>query len=293
MGFSSSLDRRLVPFREDLADETLRGLVESPRFVTPVLYRVVTSSLPLRRSPSPEAPLDTEALMGEDVALYEKRDGFAWVQLRTDNYVGYLPLNGLEEISWIPDHHLIVPRSFVYPKADFKTPPLTTLSLGARFCVEQQEGRYAKLVGGGFVIAHHIAPVSKYGHDFVEIAERFLHVPYLWGGKTSLGIDCSGLVQVSLAACGISVPRDSDMQEKALQGRPLEDPLRNNISLLLKNLHRGDLLFWKGHVGIMQDSQTLLHANAHAMCVAREPLQQARERILAAGGGEITGVRRV
>jgi len=155
------------------------------------------------------------------------------------------------------------------------------LPFGARLAVTRSEDGFAVTASGRFVPAVHLAPVATQEAEFVTVAERFLGAPYLWGVKTMLGLDCSGLVQVSLTACGIDCLRDSDMQESAL-----------GVAADVSGLRRGDLLFWKGHVAIVRDRATLIHANAFHMAVAIEPTAEAIARIRA-GGSEITSVRRI
>jgi hypothetical protein len=279
-------DRRITPYRPDLAASHLRGQVEAQRFAEPQPMRVVAPSAPLRREPRPDAPLDTEALCGERVQAYERHEGWAWVQLEADGYVGYLPDDALRVDPPAPTHRVCALRSFVYPGPSMKLPPLAALSLGAGVAVVGAAGEFLVLADGGHVFARHLAPLGDVEPDFVAVAERFLHVPYLWGGKTSLGLDCSGLTQLALAAAGIASPRDSDMLEAAL-GTALR------VDGDLSGLARGDLVFWKGHVGILTDPDTLLHATAWSMTVMREPLKVARDRILAKSFGAITSIRRL
>jgi hypothetical protein len=280
------LDPRVTPARPDLAAAHLRGKVEAARFVEGRAMHVIAGVADLRRAPSPDAPLDTQALFGEEVILYEEHRGFGWVQLSRDGYVGYVALAALAEGQSRPTHRISVNRTFVYPGPDLKLPPREALPYGASVSLRAAKGSFAQIDDAAFVFAGHLAEIGIRENDFVAAAERFLHAPYLWGGKTSLGIDCSGLVQVSLQAAGIEAPRDTDLQEKAL-GTAL------SIDQELRGLRRGDLIFWRGHVGILQDGTKLLHANAHHMLVASEPLLAARERILAKAGGEITSIKRI
>jgi cell wall-associated NlpC family hydrolase len=282
---SASFDRRLTPARADLAAEHLRGLVDAPRHVKGESKRVIAASAPLRRSPQADAALETEALHGESVTVYDESEGWAWVQLDRDQYVGYLPDAALAAPSE-PTHRVAELRTHAYPGPSIKLPPRMALSLGARLTIVRREGDFAVSADGLLIFARHLAESSAHEPDYVAVAERFLETPYLWGGRTSEGIDCSGLVQTALAAAGLASPRDSDMQEAAL-GAPIaiDDPRTP--------LARGDLVFWKGHVGIMRDSTTLLHANGWRMKVASEPLAEARNRIAAGGGGNVTRVRRL
>jgi hypothetical protein len=279
----SAFDRRITPARPDLAAEKLRGLVQAERYVAGEARRISAPSTPLKREPHPQAAYETEALAGEPVTVYdEDGEGWAWVQLETDGYVGWLSVNALGAADPAPTHRVAALRTFLYPGLSIKAEPLGALSIGAEVAVSRFDGDFAVTLQGA-IHAGHLAPVGRFEPDFVAVAERFLGVPYLWGGKTSLGIDCSGLTQVALAAAGIAAPRDSDMLA-ARTGTPL--------AVDTGDLQRGDLIFWKGHVGIMQDARTLLHANGFHMAVASEPLAQARDRILAKSFGAITGIRR-
>jgi cell wall-associated NlpC family hydrolase len=279
-------DPRLTPARPDLAAAHLRGEIEAARYVEGRRMHVRDGLADLRGEPSHSAAVTTQAIYGEEVMLYEDHEGWAWVQLATDGYVGYLAREALAEGAANATHRIRVNRSFVYPAADLKVPVLAALPLGAAVKVEDEEGAFARLAAGGFVFAPHLRALGEKVKDFVGVAEGFLGSPYLWGGKSSLGIDCSGLVQIALAEAGIAAPRDTDLQERALG---IELPLNAR----LEALRRGDLVFWKGHVGIMRDVQTLLHANAHHMLVSSEPLDGVRDRIRQKGGGDITAMKRL
>ena len=279
-------DPRLTPARPDLAAASLRGQVEAERFVEGVPRTVLAPVADLRRHPRADASLDTQALCGAALTLFDEREGWSWVQLAADGYVGYVPSDAIGAAGPAPTHRVTANRTFVYPAADMKTAVLAALPLGGAVAVAGSEGAYARLADGGFVTAAHLAPLSSVAEDFVAVAERLLHVPYLWGGRSPLGIDCSGLVQLSLACSGQAVPRDTPRQEEAI-GRPIA------MAEDLAGLRRGDLVFWSGHVGIMWDATTLLHANAHHMAVASEPLRQAVERILSGSRSPITSLRRI
>jgi cell wall-associated NlpC family hydrolase len=278
----AALDPRIHPFRPELAARHLEGRIEAARFVEGTSYVIVEPATPLRRASSHEARQDTEALLGERVTVYEMtEEGWAWGQLETDDYVGWLSANALAPPGPAPTHKVCVPRTLCFPVPDIKRPPLAALPMGARLAIAQQEARFAVTANGWHIPAAHLAPLDAKASDFVATAEQFLNVPYLWGGKTSLGLDCSGLVQVALQAAGLTCPRDSDMQEATL-GKPIS----------LDELRRGDLVFWQGHVAIARDDKSIVHANAHAMMVAIEPVDMALARIQAAGGA-VTGVRRI
>lgn len=279
------LDPRLNAFRPDLADERLRGRVEATRFASGSPGQVVRSTAPLKARPSGMAGLENEVLFGERVRVFDLADGWAWVQLERDGYVGYVPADAISETVIHPTHRVQSVGTFLYPVADIKSPPLMHLSMGSEIAVAHVDSRFAHLQTGGFVIARHIAPIGRHARDFVEVAERFIGVPYLWGGRTRLGVDCSGLIQIALEAAGYRAPRDSDMQQASLGSEIL-------VPADLEGLERGDLVFWKGHAGMMVDSVLLLHANAHHMAVAVEPLSSAIDRI-AKTGLTVAAIRRL
>jgi len=278
-----ALDPRLTPARADLAAKELEGKVAAARFVEGRTYEVIEPQAALRGTPAPDAPLFTEALKGERVTIYDMNaEGWAWGQLAADGYVGWLAANALAPAGAPPTHKVTALRTFAFPGPSIKLPPLEALPLGARLAVVRIEDRLAVTRSGAYVPSPHLAPLDFTEPDFVAVAERFLGVPYLWGGKTALGLDCSGLVQVALTAAGFSCPRDSDMQEAA-PGAP--------AAPVLAALQRGDLVFWKGHVAVVRDRATLIHASAFHMAVAIEPIVEAIARIRQAGS-EITSVRR-
>ena len=277
----SLIDRRLHALRDDLADARLQGRVQAPRFVEGRAAQVAAAVAPLRRRPAADAMLDTQALMGERAQVFEEAGGWSWVQLENDGYVGYLPSDVLSERGPEPTHRVCTLATFLYPAPDIKRAPLARLPFGARLTVTAQADRFAE-TPQGFVWGTHVAPLDAHEEDWVAVSERFVGVPYLWGGRTPDGIDCSGLVQAALHAAGTSAPRDSDLQEAL--GRAVDREHEARV--------RGDLVFWRGNVGIMLDGERLLHANGHHMTTVVEPLAEAVERIKRAGE-PVTAVRRL
>lgn len=277
-----TLDPRLNPYRRDIAARHLQGKVESMHFVDGVVMEVFEPIADVRRDPAHEAALDTQALKGERVTVYENSDeGWAWGQLESDGYVGYLSANALAPVGAAPTHRVCVPRTFGFPAADIKLPPMIALPMGAGIDIVRTTERFALDAFNWHYPLAHVAPLYKHQADFVAVAEGFLGVPYLWGGKSSLGIDCSGLVQVALQQAGIAAQRDTYMQERTL-----------GHQTSLGDLRRGDLIFWKGHVAIAIDAATIIHANAHHMMVFKEPVAEAVERIKNSGS-DVTSVKRL
>ena len=278
-------DPRLTPARPDLAAKYLEGRIEAKRFVTGEAFEISDSIAPLRGAPSSDAMLLTQALMGERVTIYDRNgEGFAWGQLNSDGYVGWLPDRALAKPAAAPTHKITALRTFAFPGPSIKLPPVDTLVMGAAVTVIRDDGVFAVTRGGWYLPRQHVGPFDRHVDDFVAVAEQFAATPYLWGGKSSLGIDCSGLVQVSLNAVGMGCPRDSDMQQDGL-GRALD-------AAESKKLRRGDLIFWKGHVAIARDADTIVHANAHHMATTIENASEAIARIKAAGS-EITAIKRL
>src|SRR5215510_676406 len=277
-------DPRRHAYRDDLAAESLRGKVKAATYSAGWERQIAVPATPLRARPDARENWTTEALYGEVVKVYDENKDWAWVQLATDGYVGYLRTSALSPHISNPTHRVKALGSFLCAVADPKAPPLMPLSMNALLSIAEVGAHFSRLSDGTFVPTCHIIEVSRFAADFVAAAERFVGVPYLWGGRTRFGIDCSGLLQAALQAAGRACPRDSDMQEAEL-GDKIE------VSDRLDRLERGDLVFWKGHVGIMTDGFMLLHANAHHMAAVIEPVRSAVDRI-ARSGFAISSVRR-
>lgn len=278
-------DPRLFPYRDDIAARGLEQVVSVPRYVDGERRQVTATVAPVMKAPAVDARRETEALFGETVTVFEDRDGWSWGQLGTDDYVGYLPTSALSAPGGEATHFVSVPSTFIYPAPDIKSCPPRQISLMALVGVEEEADGFARLEGAsGYVYAAHLSPIGSYALDFVSVAETLVGTPYLWGGRQASGLDCSALVQIPLAATGMASPRDSDMQEASL------GTLLNSTDV--DGLRRGDLLFWKGHVGIMVDAERMIHANAHHMQVAIEGVRGAVERI-ASTGSPVTSIRRM
>jgi cell wall-associated NlpC family hydrolase len=278
-------DPRLTPARPDLAAKYLEGKVKAVRFVAGEEFEIVEAIAPLREQPSSDAMLQTQALKGERVTIYDRNgEGWAWGQLNNDGYVGWLPDRALAKPTAAPTHKITALRTFAFPGPSIKLPPVETLLMGTTITVLRDDGVFAVTQEGWYLPLRHVGGLNRNEDDFVGVAERFVGTPYLWGGKSSLGIDCSGLVQIALTAAGTGCPRDSDMQQDGL-GRTLD-------AAQSRHLQRGDLIFWKGHVAIARDAGSLVHANAYHMATAIENTAAAITRIKASGS-EITAIKRL
>jgi hypothetical protein len=281
---AGKLDPRRHVYRDDMAAASLKDRVKAQRYVQGELRQVVAGVAPVRLVPRFDAPLLTEALCGELLTVYDVSEGWGWVQLQNDGYVGYMPMDQVSATIDEPTHWVTSRATFVYPAPDLKRPPVMRLSFNGKVSVMGREGRFLELARGGFVYGGHLQPMEEKAKDFVRLAERLVGTPYLWGGRSSVGIDCSALVQLALQATGVACPRDSDMIEGELG-----NALPNNG---VEALQRGDLMCWRGHVGIAQSAEWMLHASGHQMEVVVEPVRRAVERI-AMTHGEVTAIKRI
>ncbi len=271
-------DKRVTPARPDLAAAYLKGAVDAPRFADGEKFSVGVGRAALRVRPAEDAAQGSELLFGEAFTVYDCAHGWAWGQAANDLYVGYLRQDALTKV-FTADARVTALMAPVFSAADLKTPVRDLLPLNAAVPVLARQGDYVQIGDGRYLHHRHLEPSAQ--KDLVAVAERFLGAPYVWGGKTAAGLDCSGLIQTALQAVGKAAPRDTDMMEKAL-----------GDAVSLSGVKRGDLVFWKGHMGVMLDEARLLHANAFHMVVAVEPLAEAITRI-EKSAGPVTSIKRL
>lgn len=273
-------DRRLLPANDRVAASHLRDRIQAPTYSDGEAARIALPVADLWRDPAGRR--DRQLLMGDAVTVYERHDGYGFVQAAKDGYVGYVAEAALDTPAPEPTHWVAVPGSQAYPDPDMKVPQTADLTFGAQVTVVSHQPKFFETADGLYIPKPHLWPIDKRFADYVTAAQLFFGAPYLWGGNTPRGIDCSGLVQIAMLAAGTDCLADSDQQED------MGDPLADDAEL-----RRGDLLFWKGHVAIAVDGDTILHANAHHMAVAYEPVDHAIRRIEAQGDGPVTGRRRL
>ncbi|AUH33222.1 C40 family peptidase [Paracoccus tegillarcae] len=270
-------DPRLTPATDRVALSSLRGTLDRPDYTDGKLMRVAVPLAELCRTPA--GARDRQLNFGADVTVIDEggEDGWVFVQAMADGYCGWTTGGALSDQRPPLTHRVCAPATHLYPAANMKLHQYFALSIGAQLAVDGFEGSFARLATGGYVPVQHIT--DQLETDPVAVALRLLGTPYLWGGNSDWGIDCSGLVQVAFAACGIACPGDTDLQRdagRAVDGAP----------------QPGDLLFWPGHVSMVIDEENMVHANGHAMAVTIENIEAAKARIEAAGEGPLQGARR-
>ncbi len=274
-------DPRVTLARPDLATAALEGVVRAAHFEAPTPSRVIAPCAPLRAQADARAEQVNQLLFGETFDILEPSGDFVWGQARRDGYVGFVERRTLSTELLAPTHWVKAVRAFAFAEPSIKAPASGPLSLNALVTVVEDAEAFVRAQGIGWIARPHLAPIGEVLDDPAAVAETFIGAPYLWGGRDGLGVDCSGLVQQALWACGRACPRDADQQAALGEGVDRE------------MLRRGDLVFWAGHVGMMLDARRLIHANAHHMAVAIEPLAGAVSRIEAAGAGAPTAFRRL
>lgn len=280
---TTKFDTRLTLARDDLATTDLKGQVTASRYADPQPMAVRAPVVPMRNRPDADTALSSMLLYGEGFDVLETADSWAWGQSRLDGYVGYVPAATLDEEDAPATHKVAMPLVHLYRGPSIKSEPVGAFCMGSAVVVDGFDGDFARLDSGFYLHGPHLIPIDSGISDFAATARMFLNAPYLWGGRSVQGIDCSGLVQISMQRAGLPCPRDSDMQEAGLGTSVDPDgPLK-----------RGDLVFWPGHVGLMIGATKLIHANQHHMRVTIEPLTAVRHRIREIQGHDITSIKRV
>ena len=277
----TNFDPRTTLARQDLADSRLEGLLRAARFEAPRRMRCCVPWAAIHKATDKGAEQQDQLLLGETFDVLDQVDGWAWGQARRDGYVGFVEQESLAKSEDPPTHRVRALRTFGFSRPDLKSQASGPYSMNALVTAAREEGAFLDAGAAGWIPKRHLAPIGEFETDPAGVAERFVGAAYLWGGRDSLGLDCSGLVQQAFYACGVACPRDTDQQMAAFP-RAI-DP---------GGLGRGDLVFWKGHVGMMLDRERMAHANAHHMAVVIEPLAEAIARIAATGPGDPLGFRR-
>ena len=280
MDASASWDPRTTPLRDGIASRALEGVVSAEVYLDPKVRVCAAPAAGVHRAPDAASEQMDQLLFGETFEVIEEEGAFLWGQARRDGYVGFVAASALAAPGPEPTHRVCAIRTYAFAGPSIKTQAFGPYSLNCLVAVESVENRLAKVAGAGWMAVEHLSPIGIFETDMAAVAERFVGAPYLWGGRESLGVDCSGLSQAALFACGKACPRDADQQ--AEMGRAIDR----------QDFARGDLVFWRGHMAIGVDETRIVHANGHHMAVAIEPLDEAIARIDAAGVGQPTAFRR-
>lgn len=274
-------DPRITPWRDGIAARSLEGVLEAEVYLDPKAMSCVTAAAPIRSAADANSEQQDQLLFGERFEVLEEEGAWLFGQSARDGYVGFVEAAALAPAAPLPTHRVSAIRTYAFAEASIKSRAIGPFSINSLLAVEAVDGKLAKVTGAGWVTADHLSPIGVFEDDWAAVAERFVGAPYLWGGRESLGLDCSGLVQQALFACGRACPRDADQQQA--MGAPIE----------AADFGRGDLVFWKGHVAMGIGEGRIVHANGHHMATVIEPLAEAIARIEAAGYGEPTAYRRV
>jgi cell wall-associated NlpC family hydrolase len=274
-------DPRITPWRDGIAARSLEGVLEAEVYLDPKAMGCMAAATGIRAAADANSEQVDQLLFGERFEVLEEEGAWVFGQAARDGYVGFVEAAALAPAGPRPTHRVSALRTYAFAEASIKSRAGGPYSINSLVTVEAVEGKLAKVTGAGWMTAAHLSPIGEFEDDWAAVAERFLGAPYLWGGRESLGLDCSGLIQQALFACGRACPRDTDQQEAL--GLPIE----------AKDFGRGDLVFWKGHVAMGVGEGRIVHANGHHMATAIEPLAEAIVRIDAAGSGQPTGYRRV
>ncbi len=281
------MDRRITPVRNDLAADWLRDKFKAERYAAGEPCTVIRDGAPLHFSPERSATMESQLIHGEVFQVYEQRDGWCWGQNLTDNYVGYVPAVDLAADLPAPDHQVAALHCHLYTEPDLKRPTAGIISMSARVKIIDIDGKFCRIASGYWLHSRHLVSLDYNTQDLIGTAVKFIGVPYLWGGRTAQGLDCSSLVQITMAMAGIPAPRDSDLQEAGL-GTPVAMDNPRDFS----RIEEGDLVFFPGHVGLFVNDWRFLHASAFDMQVSLHGFSDVLDRANSDNAG-VTSIRRV
>jgi len=273
-------DPRITPWRDGIAARSLEGVLEAEVYLDPKAMGCVAAATGIHAAADAASEQMDQLLFGERFEVLEEEGAWVFGQAARDGYVGFVRADALQPAGPLPTHRVAAIRTYAFAEASIKSRALGPYSINSLVHVEAVEGKLAKVTGAGWMTAAHLEPIGTSEDDWVAVAERFLGAPYLWGGRESLGLDCSGLVQQALFAGGQACPRDTDQQQEL------------GAEIAAADFNRGDLVFWKGHVAIGLGYGHIIHANGHHMATAIEPLAEAVARI-SAGGSDPIAYRRL
>jgi len=274
-------DPRITPWRDGIAARSLEGVLEAEVYLDPKAMGCMTAATGIRAAADANSEQMDQLLFGERFEVLEEEGAWVFGQAARDGYVGFVEAAALAPAGPMPTHRVSALRTYAFADASIKARAIGPYSINSLVAVETVEGKLAKVTGAGWMTAAHLSPIGEFEDDWATVAERFVGAPYLWGGRESLGLDCSGLIQQALFACGRACPRDTDQQQAV------------GLAIEARDFGRGDLVFWKGHVALGLGEGQIVHANGHHMATVIEPLAEAIARIDAGGSGQPTGYRRV